>query len=880
MLNDSVNILGCSFDGLLDVCYSSENKKWDHASFCLSDVVFPLSHAGELLAGPGAETSRVDSGLSWPPEARIDGSRPLRRLPIPIAWRLLTDAQDREARWNIGKGINFSVAKALAAHISENLKNKSAKETGEMVLAIPNFLDEYGQEALLRELTFSGIGSLKNKPKLIWRPVAAALAWLDKVQKDFEAIGKDDFILVVYVGADAVELTCFKLRTRFYDGIRYIIPLREPPKKNVKYGGYDWAAEIISSLVGEADFGGFWQAFTGFPEIWMALAGKNWNQNDLPRIWNCDSKWTLWNPDSGLRENAGRFQVKSSRILNSILEQSSRQDSNSSPGLGWYEFLASELSETLQAHAGTLRGVILTGPLASINLANYLTPKIGIKDLSPLNQPKIEGFWFSESDVISEGAAIYGARLASGKPTYLDTLTQLYLYANKRGNHQWVPLLREQELEVLGGSKHRNTLPRSFQLNEGSRDLQVILRKGDSNKFKKADFRFPNAPQENVSLDLQILMSPASGLAQLEFIPEKKEFIGNRRVFLDYSLMQDTTELPEKGFGFPDIIDHTVDPEDRAFEKQDFIEICNKFLHSQVVDKNYQDRLEGIRNIIKLPVSYFDQSSHSWINTRLVNKDGKPSKPENESLLNEIVRKLENDFIGITKKQMNQNEKTTKFLWQTGTWLFGSAPQPIKDYVCTVLQSATSRPSVYLIEAAGRSFTEPLQIRPLYSAIYRGIRERLEEDHAAPFPIQYMRALWNVLQFREYAPDALDRPHVALFVRQVIKLMEECVQAKNYKVKFFQAIRLFIFLLRYRIVDGTFLTEDNAEDRPLFKLAIKFLEQSKSYFSKQKQNKKSAAAQHLMEEIEKYMIYKGTENIVSVLNEASGDDEDENGETD
>lgn len=888
MTDTSKSILGCSFDGLLDSCYSLTDKQWLCPSFYLADVIFPVNHTGEILAGQNAETSRVDSGLSWPPEARIDGNQPLRRLPIPIAWHLLTDSQDKEARWNMDNGANFSIAKALAAHISENLKNKTPKnEPGEIVLAIPNVLDEYGQDALLRELIFSGIGSPKNKPRLIWRPVAAALAWLNKTQDDFEdVIDKDDFILVIYVGADAVELTCFRLRTRSDKSNRYVIPLRESPKKSIQYRGYDWASVIIDSLVGCDDHAGFWQAFTGFPEIWMALAGMKWDQNNLPRLWNRDNRWTLWNPDQKLRENAGKIEVKKSQILHSILRNSSKREPSTPPNLSWSDYLALEIKESLRTYSGKLRGVIFSGPLASENLANHLVPIIEAttgnnrNNLDSFEQPKVDGYWLSTNDAISEGAAIYGSRLANGEPTYLDTLVQLYTYASNRGKHQWVPLLREKELEVLGGAKHSNTLKRQFQLAVGSRNLQVLLKKGESNKFKKADFLFPNAPHENVALDLQILMSPASGLAQLEFIPEKREFIGNRRVFLDYSLMQETSEEePKPELGFPDIIDNNIDTEDRVFNLDIFRETCNNFLRTQTTDSKYQDTVESIRNIIKRPVSYFDQSKRKWINAKLLSKDGKPSKPENVEILNKLAAKLESDFISVTKKQTNQDEKTVKFLWQTCSWLYDGTPKVIKDYICTVLQSTTRSSNVHLAEAAGRCFTDPIQMRTLYASIHRGISERLRENNATKtsFPLQYMRALWNILQFRDYAPDALDKAQAGLIAQQTITLMNECVRNKNFKVKFFQATRLFIFLLRYRLVDRAFMTSDNTNDGPLFKQAINCLESAKDYF--QQMNTRNTKAQDLMEELVKYMNYKGTMNIVDILNQVDGEDEGENDET-
>lgn len=890
MTETSKKVLGCSFDGLLDTCYSFTDQQWRCPSFYLADVVFPTTHAGEILAGQNAEASRVDSGLSWPPEARIDGNQPHRRLPIPIAWRLLTDAQDKEARWTMDKGVNFSIAKALAAHISENLKDKAPKnEPREIVLAIPNALDEYGQDVLLRELIFSGIGSLKNKPRLIWRPVAAALAWLNKTQDDFEdVIGKDDFILVIYVGADAVELTCFRLRSRFSKDRRYVIPLRETPKKSIQYSGYDWASVIIETLVQPNDHAGFWQAFTGFPEIWMALAGMKWDQNSLPRLWNRDNRWTLWNPKEELRKNVGKIQARDSQMLNSILKKSSEREKITPPNQTWFDLLGIEVKESLRTYTGKLRGVIFSGPLASEDLANHLVPIIDAttgekhNNLDSLEQPRVDGFWLSTNDAISEGAAVYGSRLANDEPTYLDTLVQLYTYASDRGKHQWVKLLREKELEVLGGAKHSNTLKRQFQLVAGSRNLQILLKKGETDKFKKSDFLFSNAPHENVALDLQILMSPASGLAQLEFIPEKREFIGNRRVFLDYSLMRDETKLPEPELGFPDIIDNKVDPQDRRFRQQDFVDICNTFLRSQVTDIDYQDIAERMKNAISLPVSYLDANTGTFINARLVSKDGKPSNPENEIILEKILKKLESDFIEISKCNAGQNEITIKFLWQTCTWLFGSAPQTVRDHISAELQTTTNIPPVYLIEAAGRSFSDQVQMQSLYSAVYQGIKKRLEEGHPISFPINYMRALWNVLQFREYAPDALTpcqaelfTQQTILFIRKTIKTLMEGNQVKGPNPntnKFFQAIRLFIFLLRYRLVEATFLTNDNQKGWSPFDQTIEFLELAKHYFSRQERTRRNIAAQQLMDELKKYMNYKGTKPIITVLNEASGED--------
>jgi hypothetical protein len=69
------------------------------------------------------------------------------------------------------------------------------------------------------------------------------VAWLERTQKAFpQNIPPDDFIIVVHLGLDCMEFVPFRLREKVFQGKRYIIPPREPPKTRVSLGGFDWAA--------------------------------------------------------------------------------------------------------------------------------------------------------------------------------------------------------------------------------------------------------------------------------------------------------------------------------------------------------------------------------------------------------------------------------------------------------------------------------------------------------------------------------------------------------------------------------------------------------------------------------------------------------------
>lgn len=199
-------ILGISAFGLKD-CVATSDQGCTATDFYLADAVLPQSALGHILTGDDAEEERIHSGLLWPPEAQVTPDAPLRRVPIPVAWSLMVDAGDRPVRWNAGKGVSIPLANILAAHI-KGLTGTSFETQGDTVVAIPDHLDEFGQETLLQAL-----GGSRNGVKLVWRPVAAAMAWLDQARPT--DLATDDYMLVIYMGPDAMEFSTFGLRKKW-----------------------------------------------------------------------------------------------------------------------------------------------------------------------------------------------------------------------------------------------------------------------------------------------------------------------------------------------------------------------------------------------------------------------------------------------------------------------------------------------------------------------------------------------------------------------------------------------------------------------------------------------------------------------------------------
>lgn len=496
------NVLGVSAFGLKD-CVVQHGKSCRELGFYLADAVLPMNPFGRIRSGNEAENERIHTGLYWPREARIQQGEPLRRVPIPFAWRALVEAGDRTIRWSIGRGVSFILPRILASHVvslitndhHEKIRSQNKNESLDSrntfpVLAIPDNLDEFGQEILIRELVALGY----HRTMLIWRQVAAALSWLNKVEGDLPSLmgnsprrmGMNDHIHVIYLGPDAIEFTTFRLRVREHKDIRYVLPLRDRPNDLPRLTGMDWTGRLIEDNFKGIDYGAFWQAFTSFTEVWEAIAGKAWNQEKLPKPWSIKQKWALWNPSPSLYDRIYNIQEGPCETLREILRGSCRLNPVESESCESIETAFRKklrhMTETLPG--GRLWGMIICGPLVPREIPPWLVSGMdtfsarGLNFNGCLSEPEAGRLWLCSDcdDPIAEGAAIYGQKTLKGIPSYLDTMPQVSILAQEKGQYTWVPLLDAQE--VIGGEEFKALIQGRFQLDCGQKNLNAYLYKG------------------------------------------------------------------------------------------------------------------------------------------------------------------------------------------------------------------------------------------------------------------------------------------------------------------------------------------------------------------------------------------------------------------
>lgn len=933
--------------------------------FYPTSAVLPASPFGRILTGDEAYKDRTHVGLSWPPEARIQVGEPVRRCPISIVWRALAEAGDRMVRWDAGRGVSFSLARILAKHVEGLLTGSpltdpfligtAKSESSALTLAIPNHLDEFGQDILLRELAALGF----RQALLVWRPVAAALSWLDKVEGDFPVrMHENDHIHVIYLGPDALEFTTFRLRVKEHNNQYYVLPLRDRPKDILPITGVDWAGRIIEERFAEIDEGAFWQVFIQFPEIWQALAGRQWNSDDLPRPWNRKRKWTFWNPEPDICGYIYDTKVTGCITLQQIIKKSCQLDLHTgaqSPSVG--EFLRNEVQRLAHLYpGGRLRGMIVCGPLAPNTIPPWLSSELELLASRGLNvegnfdEPEAGRLWLTAEcdDPISEGASIYGHRISVGIPSYLDTMPQISILARESGGYKWVPLLNA--LEVWGGDEHRDKIERRFQLDAGKRNLHVYLYRGSVDEapnepqdpfesqvlqldgvtpcrarlireivrrlgsleavqnrnffrgatkeahygrtfaealflsrgsedtkrpetsiaeiprtpLRRAVFDFPSAPERDTVLDIEVKIRPASGLARIEILPQDTSFLQGDRVRLNYSTMRFASRLPSRMRGWPRIEEIVVDPKDGVLRSgRNIVDI---FENTSPTAGSYTQVIDRVRALIKGTIRIWEPIAGCYLYLKAVDQDGRACENAGNEILKRVASKFGNDFQQLL--QLHNNTLSNKVL-SRAAWLYAATPPNIVAHIRNILQAGINvQEWKSSVDAASRAFVEVEDFRLLFQSI--ACRAKSDPSDESTFPINAARAICNVLMLRRDGEKGLDRDMAQLFAHRALQRLLKEQEIHNFKMLYFQMIRLLLYLLRYRRTDPSCFDPNIPQSVSVFEEAKESMEFAKSSFPNY--STKSRQIQKVIEGFDKYLHYEGTEDMISVLRELAEND--------
>lgn len=490
------------------------------------------------------------TGCEWPPEAVVSADRGSGRFPLAAAWAgLRRDRADpshgQDWVWHIdGHEQSVRSAEAIATAASDLLKlHPMLASNGAPTLVIPNLTREADQQTLLDAARRAGVGL-----QLLWRPVAAALAWCDHFD-DFlherllrrtvavdQSLGQ---LACLHVGLAEVELTLLDLVPTRHNGQLWIMPARRRPDPHADVmAGLGW-------LVLE-DGAKRFLSFAGLPDdrqwLWQILFASNWANSCLARF-----EAELPSSPRTVTMPTGRSLQLNEAARCHVPELSIRQRVGDWQLLGLHvlpQASATELSSWSRRYQQHLPegilGAVVSGEMAAIPLDTHMP--LGMVLLDKLFGPVdhlLYGGEFLGRRILSRGAALFSARVAAGLPTYLDTLPQLQLLVcHPNGDMDWVDLLEDRDKYVPGGRVwDRPTPVTGLAIQKHKSDLVFAVYHEEHSNIRELPMELPRTSEHDEPVELHVSITPAQGNARLEVFPLRRTLFAGRRVRANWSRM-------------------------------------------------------------------------------------------------------------------------------------------------------------------------------------------------------------------------------------------------------------------------------------------------------------------------------------------------------
>jgi hypothetical protein len=779
-----------------------------------------------VITGSDAQKSRIHMGLHWPKDAQLPSeknklSEDLRRYPIAVLWQLLLKNKSKNYRKKIGR---FYAEELLKEHIDFLCP---FKDNEERILTIPNRLSTSSQEHLLRSFGFS-----RKSTKLLWRPIAAALAWLNELPKsDFQQ--KKGWIGVCYLGLDSFEFTPLELD---FKDAKYVRPVRSRPVNLTinEASGFDLAAS--DSQLANINETMLWQVLLSSPSVWNSIKGEE--AEFIQEILSSNHEWRPWNYTQ-YPQQYGQWDINTKWPAQKFF---GLHRSFSDIYRKWGHYLTALAKESFKnLPPNECQGLILCGPLtprSANRIPEWILNLARSYNINTLKRaPQANTLYLPSEDILSKGAKIYGERLVAGKPTYLDTLPEISLYVTDNQSLKWKPLFDQTTCE--GGSEVKNTLD-IFSLKAGDSDVQVWLRMIEentdtaTNDLENTPYRFSQVFFQKtyphpIQLALTATMSPSSGFARVFFTPTDRQFkdiLGDENfdgVLLNFEDMEKKLEedLPVLKLRCPPHGEKEVLTQ---------LDITNNIFAGYLVNQFQHDLLtQNLKDIAivlgkKQAVYRKINNKYQKINAYLVNQKGDSSvlsSDELDKLKTLIIRRLPYDSDAL----------------KTASWLWRGCPAQIRS---EIIQNAIQKATATNIGFASRVADSENDVLTVMQIACYSI-----QTHSRQMIPMVARALTWMMDFNPKGATVLCQQQKLLYFlldaceKEIVKQCNAPVITKT--INGYQwYISLFATLLKVRNTGmPEFLTSEKEKDN--WRTNIELLSMDLKKYAEDPQARKSAA---------------------------------------
>lgn len=666
-----------------------------------------------------------------------------------------------------------------------------------VVIPVPDddSVDEAARERMLQALR----RARAPNPSLLWRPVAATLAWLEAQGAGMEHV-EGRRVAVVSILRDSVHFGGLSLVEEEGRQGPLVVPERR------RAGAAIWS-----------DFGGASLA------RWAAerLAADS----DLKAVEILSGSRTPWTMGVGQAVAPELFRTinRSWRDLTPP-EPPAKLDPDAPPPAEVIQRLA-EADVVLLEGPGAQAPAVRFGVLAALGL-------------SP-DDPRLTTL---DPRAAARGALEANRRLRRGDPAYYDFLPQLRINALVGGEARFVSLI-PPETRLRGGQVYRADAEGDFAIGKGAHQLEFYLLKEDFDRARKSTEALPETADRQHRISVSVEQSPGQGFARVRIGSSSFAPLAARPIDLDWTRMEVVDETPEqilttlesdKGGAYPDTQiypGHAVlwRPDSRHGDvRQALIDYAEATLVEgsaltspgvgalkaarDIAAKSVKPSFEGDR----LGIAIAETTPARFLNTDGGLPEAGPQMPipeDADEVIEAALEKAASDYEHLQRAP--GAEDALRAVIGLATWCYRRCPDEIVDALLRWYEAGGAGKGGDLIvrlEGIGRVVHREEDARRFYRAIERRLIEGL------PIRNSELAALTRLLGGVDAAADWLSGEQSDRFLQATQTLIEEQNAAgKNdaYKRKFKFALLMLAVLLRRRRSQPGFLDPDNRAARTL-----------------------------------------------------------------
>jgi hypothetical protein len=525
--------------------------------YAIAPAVILPRFAGEPLRADLAWPPQPrGTGEVWPPEARIEAGETTGRFPMAYAWHML--AAKQPWNWRVdGRETSITAAQAIAQVLAATAtkahpaaRDGSRPDKTPATAVIPNHLSESARQELLDATAAHDINL-----SLLWRPVAAAMAWCERFAGEISADRLDPdrpagAVLVLHFGLDFWEVTAVDVVAHRAGGGTHYIPAR---RRKVIEPLPSYGVELMHRLAIRSLEMSYQQMSPA--RVWELIWCTPWLKAALSLLGDGDVPFPsvvalAKHARSGefLKQQARQATQRIFRAgepIAGLLRQCLGKTPQFTDIRDWFAQRKSE------APPEGYLGAIITGPLANVPCER---DQVGMHHLMKVwPNPKrvlVEGVTMPVG-VLARGAAKHASFLrqigrgAAATPTFLDTLPRVRIAATVAGQPAWVDLLEDAPALVPGGVALRRPQGLAgFPIKPDTTRFKIAIHHEDLPTVHIAAARLPQVFSQPEPVTLHATLRPGHGFPEVELVPIHEGLFGRHRVMVDMRSMKDTGLKP------------------------------------------------------------------------------------------------------------------------------------------------------------------------------------------------------------------------------------------------------------------------------------------------------------------------------------------------